>query len=56
MSNIKLKGYKTYIGCALLALVGILTVAGVLDGGQQEGITKIIEAFCGVSIRHAIPK
>lgn len=52
----KLKGKKTYIVAAVIAVVNLLAAFGVIDAEQIESINLVLAALGVGTIRHAMAK
>lgn len=52
----KLKGKKTYIVAAVIAVVNLLAAFGVIDAEQIGSINLVLAALGAGTIRHAMAK
>ena len=49
-------GWKTYAGCAALAVVTIANAMGWIDGETYITVTGLVAAWTGISLRAAVKK
>lgn len=45
------RGWKTYLGAAALAVLGVVDIA---NGDVQSGVEKVVAAFTVFGLRHAV--
>ena len=50
----QIKGYKTYIGCAVIFILGGLFALGVISREEFEAWTAIAGALTGAAMRSAL--